>query len=207
MYAAFSRSTFLLEAPSIKDSLNSRSVDFFNQVKEGLKELGIPFNVNPRLVRGLDYYCHSTFEFVTKELGAQGAVLAGGRYDGLVEAMGGSPTPGIGWAGGIERLAMLTNKEPELSRPIAVIPVGEEAQQPAYKITDFLRKKGFVTDFAFSGNLKKRLSRANNLKAKAAILIGEDELVKGIVTIRNMETGDQIEADVGSLEESLTCFR
>ena len=195
------------DAPTIEQSLNPESVDFFSEVKDGLSKLGISFSVNPRLVRGMDYYCHSTFEFVTKDLGAQGAVLAGGRYDGLVEAMGGTPTPGIGWAGGIERLALLATKEPEIIMPIAVIPVGEAAHQTAYKITNYLRRNNFTVHYAFSGNFKKRLSRANSLSAKAAIIIGEDELAKNTLTIRDMKTGEQTETIFASLLDRLVSFR
>ena len=97
----------ILEAPLFEYSLNERSQEFFSKVKEGLKILKIPFNVNPHLVRGMDYYCHTAFEFTTTSLGSQGAILAGGRYDGLAEAMGEDPVPGIGWAAGVERLGML----------------------------------------------------------------------------------------------------
>src|SRR5690606_13545792 len=97
----------IADAPVFTDYLTPAARDFFDRVRAGLDTLGIDYSVNPRLVRGLDYYCHTAFEFTTTELGAQGAVIAGGRYDGLIELMGGPPTPGIGWAGGIERLAML----------------------------------------------------------------------------------------------------
>jgi histidyl-tRNA synthetase len=109
-------------APQLGDYLNAESVEFFAKVKQDLDALGIAYRLNPRLVRGLDYYTHTIFEFTTEDLGAQGSVLGGGRYDGLIELLGGPPMPGVGWAGGIERLAMLLEEEPAPPRPIVVIP-------------------------------------------------------------------------------------
>ena len=111
-------------APLLSESLNALSVEMFGRVKEGLKSLNIPFKLNPHLVRGLDYYCHVAFEFTTTTLGSQGAVLAGGRYDGLMATMGGPSVPGVGWAGGIDRLAMMLKPEslPTSKRPLAVVP-------------------------------------------------------------------------------------
>src|SRR5487761_1666849 len=111
-------------APQLVDYMTSESQSFYNNVKEGLDFLDIKYRINPHLVRGLDYYTHTVFEFVTTDLGAQGTVLAGGRYDGLVELMGGPAMPGVGWAAGIERLAMLIAEPPKPRRPIAVIPIG-----------------------------------------------------------------------------------
>ncbi|HSR70760.1 MAG TPA: histidine--tRNA ligase, partial [Kiloniellales bacterium] len=147
-------------APFFADYLNSESADYFEAVRQGLSDLGIAYEVQPRLVRGLDYYTHTAFEFTTTKLGAQGAVLAGGRYDGLIETMGGPPTPGIGWAAGIERLALLLEQVPAIPRPIAVVPVGEAAQAIALRVTDRLRHAGFHVDLGFSGNLGKRMKRA-----------------------------------------------
>jgi len=194
-------------APLLEGSLNSLSEDFFATVKEGLSAIGIEFELNPHLVRGMDYYCHTAFEFTTTTLGAQGAVLAGGRYDGLVETMGGTPTPGIGWAAGVERLAMMVGGAPSDARPIVVVPVGGEAAEMALKITQQLRHCEFTVDLGFSGNVKKRLNRANKANAIAAILLGEDELAKGVATIRDMESGEQTEVPLTSLEEHLSRYR
>jgi histidyl-tRNA synthetase len=195
------------DAPLLGGSLNALSEDFFATVKEGLTSVGIAFELNPYLVRGMDYYCHTAFEFTTNTLGAQGAVLAGGRYDGLVETMGGQPTPGIGWAAGVERLAMMVGTAPDAPRPIVVVPVGGEAQSAAIKITQQLRHADFAVDMGFSGNVKKRLNRANKANAIAAILLGEDELAKGVATIRDMESGEQTEVPLTSLEEHLSRYR
>jgi histidyl-tRNA synthetase len=155
----------------------------------------------------MDYYCHTAFEFTTDTLGAQGAVLAGGRYDGLIETMGGPRTPGIGWAAGVERLSMMVGDAPEAPRPIVVIPVGADQASKALIITQRLRKAGLNVNLGFSGNVKKRLNRANKVNAVAALLIGEDELAKGVATLRDMETGEQYEAPLSSLEEHLARYR
>jgi histidyl-tRNA synthetase len=181
--------------------------DFFAAVTGGLDALGIRYVLNPRLVRGLDYYGHTAFEFTAEELGAQKTIMAGGRYDGLVGEMGGPPTPGIGWAGGIERIAMLIGDPPPPPRPIAVVPVGAAAEQPALAVADRLRRAGFAVELGYSGNVGKRLKRANKLNARAAVLLGEDELAKGAATLRDLDSGVQEEAPLSSLEERLSRFR
>ena len=193
--------------PLMSETLNALSEDFFGQVKQGLESVGVEYHIEPHLVRGMDYYCHTAFEFTTDTLGAQGAVLAGGRYDGLIETMGGPRTPGIGWAAGVERLSMMVGDAPEAPRPIVVIPVGGDQVSQALIITQRLRKAGFNVNLGFSGNVKKRLNRANKANAVAALLIGEDELAKGVVTLRDMETGEQSEASLSSLEEHLARYR
>ena len=121
-------------APTIDEFLTSEAADFFGKVTAGLDAAGIQWERAPRLVRGLDYYRHTAFEFVTDRLGAQGTVLAGGRYDGLIEALGGPHTPAVGWAAGIERLAMMI-VAPEAEKPsVAVIPLGDRAEAEAQRI-------------------------------------------------------------------------
>ena len=194
-------------APLLQDSLNDDSREFFNQLKDGLNKLGIAFEHNLKLVRGLDYYCHTAFEFTTEHLGAQSAVLAGGRYDGLIGQMGGPATPGTGWAAGVERLALLLEEKKESKRSIAVIPVGGEAESEALVIAERLRTKGYTVDLAYSGNLKKRMKRANNVNACAAILLGDDELTRNVGTVRDMDSGDQKEVSLESLEDHLADYR
>jgi histidyl-tRNA synthetase len=195
------------EAPLYSDHLTPAARDFFAAVTGGLDALGIRYVVNPRLVRGLDYYGHTAFEFTAEELGAQKTVMAGGRYDGLVAEMGGPPTPGIGWAGGIERIGMLIAEPASPSRPIAVVPVGGAAEMQALVLADRLRRAGYAVELGYSGNLGKRLKRANKLNARAAVILGEDELAKGIATVRDLDTGAQEEAPLPSLEERLSRFR
>ena len=178
-------------APDIDQFLTGAASDFFGAVTAGLDAAGVAWTRNARLVRGLDYYRHTAFEFVTDRLGAQGTVLAGGRYDGLIESLGGPSTPGVGWAAGVERLAMLID-EPEAERPeFVVIPMGAEAERFAGGFLADLRRRGLYCDMAFKGNLKKRMQRADAAGATHAIVIGDDELAVGEVTVRNLNTGEQ----------------
>jgi histidyl-tRNA synthetase len=197
----------IAEAPLFTDYLNQASRDFFAAVTAGLDALDIAYKLNPRLVRGLDYYCHTAFEFTTEALGAQGTVMAGGRYDGLVEMMGGPPTPGIGWAAGIERLAMLLTEEPAVSRPIAVIPVGAADEIPALQLTERLRRAGFTVDLGYSGNVGKRMKRANRLNASAVVIVGEDERSRGVAAVRDLDSGEQDEVPLDALEDRLAQYR
>ena len=190
-------------APKFSDYLNQESVVFFEAVKTGLLALGIPFEIDEKLVRGLDYYCHTVFEFITTDLGSQGAVIAGGRYDGLVELMGGPATPGVGWASGIERLGMLLNEVPEPQRPIAIIPIGEDAKILGSEFSYLLRLAGERVDMAFRGNLKKRMQRANKLNAKIAVILGDEEINKGIVLVKNLDNSEQEEVSFDMLLETL----
>jgi len=195
------------DAPLFGDFLNADSTEFFDTVKAGLDALGIEYTVNPRLVRGLDYYCHTAFEFVTTALGAQGTVLAGGRYDGLIKMMGGPETPGVGWAAGVERLSMLCSDVPDARRPVALIPLGADAEQEVFKIAERLRAAGFRIELGYSGNMSRRMKRANRVNACAAVIVGDDELARGTATVRNMESGSQDEVALASLEEHLAVYR
>jgi histidyl-tRNA synthetase len=178
-------------APRFADYLTPAAQDFFDKVKQGLTDLGIEFTLNERLVRGLDYYCHTAFEFTTDRLGAQSAVLAGGRYDGLIEQMGGQATPGVGWAAGIERLAMLTEQWPAQPRPVAFIPLGEEADRKLRQIAFELRASGIAIEMGYSGNLKRRMNRANKAGARLAVIVGDGELAESQATLRDMDSGEQ----------------
>ena len=194
-------------APVFGDYLNQASRDFFAAVTAGLDGLGIVYQLNPRLVRGLDYYCHTAFEFTTTDLGAQGTVMGGGRYDGLVAIMGGPPTPGAGWAAGIERIAMMLAQSPPARRPIAVVPVGSTADAPAAAIAERLRRAGYAVDLGYGGNLGKRMKRADKLAAAAAVILGEDELAKGVASLRDLDSGEQTAVPLAELEERLARFR
>jgi histidyl-tRNA synthetase len=180
-------------APAFEEHLNSTSRDFFARVCDGLDRLGIGYRLNPRLVRGLDYYTHTAFEFITADLGAQGTVMGGGRYDGLVEIMGGPALPGVGWAAGIERLAMLIAEPPPPPRQIAVIPIGDAGEARALVVAETLRNAGCHVDLSYSGNLQRRMRRANRINARAAVLIGEDEVARNVVTLRDLDNGEQSE--------------
>jgi histidyl-tRNA synthetase len=178
-------------APSIDEHLTSQAADFFAAVTAGLDAAGVGWERNPRLVRGLDYYRHTAFEFVTDQLGAQGTVLAGGRYDGLIETLGGPHTPAVGWAAGIERLAMLMDA-PQVDQPeVVLVPLGERAEAAAGGVLAELRRSGIAADMAYRGNMKKRLSRANLSGARFAAIIGDDELEQGSAQLKNLLNGEQ----------------
>ena len=193
--------------PSFDQYLNDDSRRFFSQVRAGLDHLGIGYQLSPRLVRGLDYYCHTAFEFVTEHLGAQGTVLGGGRYDGLMALMGGPDTPGVGWAAGIERLAMLIADPAPAPRPIVVVPVGEKGETVAPGIARDLRRAGFHVDLGYSGNVSRRMKRANKIHARVAVLIGEDELARAAATVRDLDGGSQSEVPLSQLAERLASYR
>src|SRR5947209_9172087 len=191
------------DAPTVDQCLTAAAADFFDAVKAGVDAAGVPWNRNPRLVRGLDYYRHTAFEFVTDRLGAQGTVIAGGRYDGLIESLGGPHTPAVGWAAGIERLAMMIDA-PGPERPIAVIvPLGERAEVVGQRLLADLRRAGIAADMAYRGNMKKRLSRANDAGAGYALIIGDVELDNGEAQVKNLETGDQRSVAFDQIAEAL----
>ncbi|MCB4822662.1 histidine--tRNA ligase [Roseicella aerolata] len=181
-------------APTIHDHLTPEAAEFYAAVKRHLTAFGVSFRENPRIVRGLDYYSHTAFEFVTERLGAQGTVMGGGRYNGLVEEMGGPPTPSVGWAAGVERLTLLVEAAeltPPAPRPVAVIPVGEAAEAAAINVLQSLREHGVVAEIAYKGNMKRRMERANRINAGAAVILGEEELAEGKVVVRNLDKGSQ----------------
>ena len=193
-------------APPFETFLTQEAQDFFGTVREGLDTLGIAYELTPHLVRGLDYYCHTAFEFKTDRLGAQDTIMGGGRYDGLVETMGGPPTPGVGWAAGIERMAMLLAEPVPPARPIAVVPIGEAAGPEALRLAQRLRHVGIAVELGYGGNLKKRLQRANKVGARAAVLLGEEEMAQSAATVRDLETGDQELVSIDALSERLARF-
>lgn len=194
----------LKNAPLISEFYNVPSKNFFDAVTNTLREIGIPFKVNPFLVRGLDYYTHCVFEFKTKALGAQDAILSGGRYDQLVKTMGGPDTPGVGWAAGIERLVMLSPLEAPKPRPITVIPVHESVESKAFELAYRLRSSGHYTEIGFSGNISKRMKRAANMNSWAAVLIGPDELQRGEIQVKVMDSGEQKMVRLDDLEKVLS---
>ncbi len=198
--------TIIAGAPDFGDSLDTPSQEFFAAVREGLDALDIAYALNSRLVRGLDYYCHTAFEFTTESLGAQGTVMAGGRYDGLLAQMGGPDTPGVGWAAGIERLAMMAKEVPAPKRPVAVIPVGAETEAEAFRLAHRLRGAGFKIEIGYRGNMSRRLKRANKLNACAAVIVGPDELAHDAATVRDLDSGEQSEVPLGSLIERLAPY-
>ena len=187
------------DAPTIHPYLNEQSATFYAKLREHLARIGVPVVENPRIVRGLDYYSHTAFEFVTSQLGAQGTVLGGGRYDGLVEEMGGPHTPCVGWAAGVERLSMLLAQPPEAPAGVAVIPAGEAQEGAALDVVQALRNAGIRAEMAYRGNLKRRMERANKTSAHTAVIIGESELARGVAQVKNLGTGEQVEVPITEL--------
>lgn len=178
-------------APGIDSFLTSEAGAFFESVTSGLDAAGVAWTRNDRLVRGLDYYRHTAFEFVTDRLGAQGTVLAGGRYDGLMESLGGHPTPGVGWAAGIERLAMMLEEPAAPGIAAVVVPMGEAAEARALSIVADLRRAGLSADMAYRGNMKRRMQKADAAGARYAVIIGDEELARGVAALKSLATGEQ----------------
>jgi histidyl-tRNA synthetase len=178
-------------APVITPYLTEAAAAFYAKLQEHLIRFRVPFVENPRIVRGLDYYGHTAFEFVTSKLGAQGTVMAGGRYDGLVAEMGGPMTPAVGWAAGIERLAMLLEAPPPAPSPVAVIPIGDAAEATAIEVLQSLRANGIRAEMAYRGNVRRRMERANRTGARAAVILGDDDIANGVAQVKDLATGVQ----------------
>ncbi len=193
----------IADAPTIFPHLTAAARDFYETLKRHLDRFRVPYRENPRIVRGLDYYSHTAFEFVTDRLGAQGTVLAGGRYDGLVAEMGGPPTPAVGWAAGVERLSMLLADAPTPPAPVAVIPMNEAAEGAALEILQTLRAAGIRAETAYRGNLRRRMERANKIGARAAVLIGEAELAAGTAQVKDLASGEQVAVPLAALPDRL----
>ena len=183
----------IADAPLMQNYLNQASKDFFNAVLDGLKKLNIPYHINSKLVRGLDYYGHTVFEFTTTELGAQGAILSGGRYNGLVEMLGGPKTPGVGWAAGVDRLADLcANTLAQKNKPpISIVALGDKAMNEALFFASELRQKDQYAEVFFTGSFKKKLERANKYSTEMAILIFEQENGSFEYKLKNFKTGEE----------------
>ncbi|AAW71000.1 histidine--tRNA ligase [Wolbachia endosymbiont of Brugia malayi] len=191
------------DAPKISDYYTRESSDFFEQILNGLTALNIPCTVNSKLVRGLDYYCHTVFEFVIEDFGAQGAVFAGGRYDNLVSSVGGKYTPAIGFAGGIERIMELINYSMKGDRPICLVPIGREAEEHALTLANELRRNGLYVIYEYNGALKNRMKKASQANAKAALIFGNEELGSKTLKIKNMDTGEEKIIAYGNIMENI----
>ncbi|RYZ67526.1 MAG: histidine--tRNA ligase, partial [Proteobacteria bacterium] len=151
----------------------------------------------------LDYYCHTVFEFTTTALGSQNAILAGGRYDNLISDLGGPKTPGVGWAAGLDRLVMMMKPSEEKRLNIAVVPVGEDAEATALEITQTLRLAGIAADMGYSGNMGKRMKRADKVGASFAIILGSEEISRGVAQVKELATGTQREVAIVELVSAL----
>ncbi|MBS3759822.1 MAG: histidine--tRNA ligase [Desulfobacterales bacterium] len=184
-------------APAITDYLCDDCARHFDRVKACLERMGIPYVVSPRLVRGLDYYTRTAFEIQTRELGAQNAVAGGGRYDTLVEALGGPSQPAVGFAVGLDRLvdlALTKTRASELTPDIFIAAMGEAAQEKAFEWSCELGREGIKTEIDFSDrSLKALMKRANRLGAGYVLMVGDQELDRGTAVLRNMRTREQTE--------------
>jgi len=184
-------------APNMLDYLCDACESHWNQLRRGLDTLSIPYEVNPRLVRGLDYYTRTVFEFLSPREGAQAALGGGGRYDGLSEAIGGPQVPGIGFGSGLERLILTMHDQgvdvPPIERPVAYVAyMGEGTGEPALRLARDLRRAGFRAELAFgSRSLNGQMKRANGSGARFVAIIGEDELATGVAQLRDLRSGDQ----------------
>lgn len=184
------------DAPTILDYLCDECREHFEAVKAELDDLGVEYIVNPKIVRGLDYYTRTVFEFISTEIGAQGTICAGGRYDGLVEELGGQATPALGFAMGLDRVLLLMEKQEseyiELpSCDVYIAPMGEDALRKAAQLALELRKAGFWAEYDLVGrSLKAQLRYADKIGAKFSMVIGDDELKSKKVKLKNMETGE-----------------
>jgi histidyl-tRNA synthetase len=179
------------DAPVIDAYLTAEAGAFFEAVQKGVQASGVAYARAPRLVRGFDYYRHTAFEFVSDALGAQATVIGGGRYDGLIETMGGPHTPAVGWAGGIERLMMLCGAPAVPAVQVAVVPMGEAAEAASAGLLAELRGAGIAAEAAYRGNMKKRMERAGKSGARFALILGEDELAEGKVTCKDLSDASQ----------------
>jgi histidyl-tRNA synthetase len=196
------------KAPSILDSLSPDAARHFERVREYLDALGQGYTVTPRLVRGLDYYVRTTFEVLTTELGAQNAVAGGGRYDGLIERLGGPADPGIGFAIGLERVVLLLGDDDAASRPfVLLIPLGEAALQRLMPVARAARQAGVAAELGYGGRkLPRELERANKLGVSYAVIAGDNELASGEAVLRAMGSGEQRRVPLSALAEELVAL-
>lgn len=195
-------------APRGHNYFTPQATAFFAEVKETLSALGVAYTVNEKLVRGLDYYSHTVFEFTTDKLGAQGTVLAGGRYDGLVKMMGGHDISGVGFAAGIERLLALMDVAnaavfPTASTSVMVIPVDEAQVREALQLAEELRGQGLVVELETRGNMGKKMKRAEKSGATVVLILGENELKSGEVVLKTLADGKQEQVKRDALKNRL----
>lgn len=198
------------KAPSILDYLDEESQKHFKELQHFLNIYGVPYIVDPKIVRGLDYYTKTAFEVEHLNLGEQAVIAGGGRYDNLVEQLEGPKTPGVGFAIGIERLIEAIKKEnifvkSDYNVEVYIAYQGEKGQTEALKLSKYLRKKGIKTFLNISKrNLRGQFKHADRLNVKFVIIIGDEEISKGIVTIKNMENGEQTEVEKNWVYEIIT---
>ncbi|MGH7929784.1 MAG: histidine--tRNA ligase [Candidatus Binatia bacterium] len=195
-------------APSILDALCAACREHFDTVQRLLGDTGVTYTLNPRMVRGLDYYCRTTFEWTSNQLGSQSAVAAGGRYDGLVAELGGPPIPGVGFALGVERLVLLLRArqsgEAAAGLALFIAWLGQRGRDWAFPLAHSLRQKGLSVELEGEArSLKSQMRRADKLKARSVLIVGDDELEKGKVILRDMASKRQDEMDLANVQSEL----
>ncbi len=195
------------DAPSILDSLCDNCRDHFATVQSLLNQTHVPFTLNPRMVRGLDYYCRTTFEWTTALLGSQSAIAAGGRYDGLVEQLGGPAIPGVGFAMGVERLTMLLRLQENLTTPgpsLFIVWLGDKARDWAFPVMHRLRRAGLTVEMdGEPRSMKSQMRRADKLNAVSVLIVGENELNIGSAALRDMASKQQRDVNLNNIEAEL----
>ena len=177
------------DSPVITGYYTDESKSYFDEVLKYLDILNVQYTLNPRLVRGLDYYSHTAFEFTTDKLGAQSTVLAGGRYDGLSKIMGGPQLPAIGFAAGIERIALMRDYNAKFARPIVIVPIGDENLDHAIRLADKIRSSGKFAILEHKGKIAKKMQNADKMGASYVVFMGSDEIASGKYKLRNMDDG------------------
>ena len=195
----------LAGAPKVGDFLSGEATEHFEAVKGGLEAIGVPYAVDDRLVRGLDYYTLTVFEAKSAALGAQDTVGGGGRYNGLVEELGGPEMPGIGFGSGVERILLAANAPEEGAKlDVFFVTLAPEARLPAFRLAGVLRARGFTCDLDYAGrSAKGQFKQADRAGARYALVIGDEELAAGVCSLRDMETGEQREVPVAEGPEEL----
>ena len=192
-----------MKAPIILDYLCGECSEHFEQLKNNLKLMNIDYKINPRIVRGLDYYTRTVFEFITTDIGAQGTVCGGGRYDGLIEQLGGKPTPALGFGMGLERLILTMQSqgcdfmEPEKCN-VYIASMGEKGENKAVELVRKLREEGFFAEYDLVGRgLKAQMKYADKIGAGFVVVLGDNEIDSGMAKLKNMKTGEQLDITLG----------
>ena len=191
------------KAPSINEFLSNETKNHFEELKKGLEYHSIKYIENHKLVRGLDYYCSTVFEFKANNLGSQDTILGGGRYDGLIKTLGGPDIPGIGWAAGIERISMLMNNIKDNSKILHIAINDEKFKNHLLKLIKTLKENNIKFYWNYKYNLKKSLQKANREKITNIIIIGENEYNKDFYTLKKLDKGNQFEIKLNDLKKYL----
>jgi len=193
-----------LNAPKISNFYSDEAEEKFSNIQKILKDMSIDFSINTNLVRGLDYYCHTVFEFKTLDLGSQDTLIGGGRYDGLTKLLGGPDIPGVGWAGGVERLIMLMDDIKSLQKTIHLIIINESFREYGLNVANQLRSKNINIHLDYKYNLKKSLSNASKLGSRYVIIIGEEEVQKNLCTLKDLNNNIQEKKTIENIIKDLS---